>query len=252
VRIKSSAIRASVAALAGLCLWACAWLPGRTDTSAIIAAAVADPGRPAEDRERDPDRKPAEMMAFTGVRPGDVVADFLPGSGYFTRIFSKVVGPQGKVYAVAPPKNQRGEPSPVQGFAAAYGNVELIPLGNEFKVPGPVDVLWTAQNYHDLYLKSLKVDVPGADRRFFDSVKAGGVFIVVDHVAAAGSPISVADTLHRIDPAIIRKDLEAAGFVFEGELDVLRNPADPHDISVFDPKIRGKTDQVAYKFRKPG
>ena len=59
------------------------------------------------------------------------------------------------------------------------------------------------------------------------------------------------DTLHRIDPAAARKEIEAAGFRFEGELPVLRNPADPHTAKVFDPSIRGKTDQFVYKFRKP-
>lgn len=234
-------------------LGACAGVPGfRADTSARIAAAVSDPARPAEDRARDADRRPAEMMAFAGVEPGFVVVDFLPGGGYFTRILSRVVGPQGKVYAAAPPATARGGAPAVQAFAADYGNIELITLErNAFAVPEPVDVLWTAQNYHDLYLADLKIDVPGANRRFFEAVKPGGVFVVVDHVAPAGAPISVADTLHRIDPAIIRRDLEAAGFVFDGETDVLRNPADPHDVSVFDPSIRGRTDQVVYRFRRP-
>jgi predicted methyltransferase len=245
-------MRAWISCLIPIALMGCLSALRGGDATAVIAAAVSDPMRPAEDRARDADRKPSEMMMFAGVEPGDVVVDFLPGGGYFTRIFSKIVGPEGKVYAASPPADARGGAPPVESIAASYGNITLIPLqSGGFAVPEPVDLLWTAQNYHDLYLERLQIDVPGANRRFFDALKPGGVFIVVDHVAKAGAPISVADSLHRIDPAIIRRDLEAAGFEFEGESDVLRNPRDPLDISVFDPAIRGKTDQVVYRFRKP-
>ncbi len=248
-------MRAATLFLAALALAACATSTRApsTQTTSAIRAAVADPARPAEDTARDADRKPAEMVAFAGIEPGDVVVDFLPGGGYFTRIFSKVVGPQGKVYAAAPPATARGGSPVVQAMTATYPNVTLIELGaNGFSVPEPVDVLWTAQNYHDLYLKSLNVDVPGANRRFFEALKPGGVFVIVDHVAVPGAPTSVADDLHRIDPAIIRRDVEAAGFQLEAESDALRNPSDSHDIPVFDPKIRGRTDQIMYRFRKPG
>jgi predicted methyltransferase len=222
--------------------------------SPAVAAAIADAGRPAADTARDAARRPADLLVFAGVKPGDKVADLLPGGGYFTRLFSKIVGATGAVYALEPVGGESRTAGVMAKLAAepAHANVRLVPLGaGTMAVPEPVDVLWTAQNYHDLHLAQLKLDVAAVNASFFNAVKPGGVFIVVDHAAAPGAPLSVADTLHRIDPAKARAEIEAAGFVFEGEIDVLRNPADPHTASAFDPSIRGKTDQFAYKFRKP-
>jgi predicted methyltransferase len=224
---------------------------------AHVKAAVADKGRPAADVDLDDERKPAEMLAFAEVRPGSKVADFIPGGGYFTRIFSKAVGPKGKVYAITnpPPPNATATP-PIVTIAAdkaQYGNVEVISTGvGSFKTPEPVDVFWTSQNYHDLYLTRLNVNVPGALKSIYDSIKPGGLFIVLDHAANAGAPVvETANTLHRIDPAEVRKTVEAAGFRYVGESRVLRNPGDDHTKGVFDPSIRRKTDQFIYKFRKP-
>jgi predicted methyltransferase len=89
------------------------------------------------------------------------------------------------------------------------------------------------------------------NRAVFKALKPGGTFLVVDHVAEAGSGMRDTDTLHRIDPAIVKQQVVAAGFVFEGESNVLRNPADDHKKVVFDKAIRGRTDQFIYKFRKP-
>lgn len=220
-------------------------------------AAVADKSRPEADTKRDADRKPAEMLEFAGVRPGQAVADFIPGGGYFTRIFAKAVGPKGKVYAVinappagaAPPAN----PPPIRAVAAdpAYGNIEVVqvPLV-EMKLPAPVDLVWTSQNYHDVYVRNPE-NGRKATKAIFDALKPGGVFVVLDHAAAAGTPPDPQDRLHRIDPALVRKEVEAAGFKFEGESTLLRNPADDHAKAVFDPAIRGRTDQFIYKFRKP-
>jgi predicted methyltransferase len=221
-----------------------------------VTAAVADKGRPEADTKRDADRKPAEMLEFAGVKPGDKVADFIPGGGYFTRIFSKTVGPKGKVYAVGnpPPANATG-PTPIQQLAAdpQYSNVEVVATGiSGFKLAEPVDVFWTSQNFHDLYLTRFNIDVPGAVKSIYDNIKPGGVFIVLDHVAAPGADVvPTANTLHRIDPAAARKTIEAAGFKFESESKVLANPADDHTKGVFDASLRGKTDQFIHKYRKP-
>lgn len=222
----------------------------------FIAAAVSDPGRPAADTARDGARKPAEMLAFAGVKPGDKVVELLPGGGYFTRLFSKAVGPAGTVYA-AVPAGAAATPEQVQPAAdlaahPAYANVKLVHIGPEMLIPGGADILWTSQNYHDLYLTRVHADTAAIDRLFFNTVKPGGVMILVDHAAAAGAPVvATADGLHRIDPAAARKALEAAGFVYEGESTVLANPADDHTKNVFDPAIRGHTDQFVYKFRRP-
>ena len=223
--------------------------------SPAIVAAVADKGRPEADSKRDADRKPAEMLEFAGVKPGSKVADFIPGGGYFTRLFSKTVGPKGKVYAVTnPPPANAATPPAIFGIAAdpQYGNITVVQTGiANFAVPEQVDVFWTSQNYHDLFARARNVDISKVDKLIFDAIKPGGVFIVLDHAAAAGTPLDPDDKLHRIDPAIVKKQLVSSGFKFEGESKVLANPADDHSKAVFDPAIRGHTDQFILKFRKP-
>jgi predicted methyltransferase len=224
-----------------------------------IAAAVADPARPQADRDRDADRKPAESVAFAGVKPGETVADLIPGSGYFTRIFSAVVGPKGHVYAAAPLKRPDAPPdrpdpaAAVQAIAADphYGNVTVV-QGNlaELSLPTQADLIWTSQNYHDIHNRP-KEDIEAFDKKVLDALKPGGVFIVLDHAAEKGSGFRDTNTLHRIDPEAVKKELEAAGFKYVGESEVLHNPSDPHTAKVFDSSIRGKTDQFILKFRKP-
>ena len=221
---------------------------------AYIKAALADPARPATDVARDMMRKPAEVLEFSRVKPGDSVVELIPGGGYFTRIFSKAVGPTGHVTAAAPSMPGEDQTSGAKGVAAnpAYGNVTMVPLTGAGMASLPkADVMFTAQNYHDFHLKQLHLDVAATDKALFNAVKPGGYLIVEDHVAATGAPIETADTLHRIDPAIARQELEAAGFVFDGESDTLRNPADDHTKLVFDPAIRGHTDQFLYRFKRP-
>jgi predicted methyltransferase len=224
-----------------------------------VSVAVADPARPEADRQRDADRKPAESVAFAGLKPGQKVEDMIPGSGYFTRIFSVVVGPTGHVFAVPPPRRPNapeGSPDPaaaVQAIAADphYSNVSVI-VGRvtNLSLPEPVDMVWTSQNYHDLH-NIPDVDVVDIDKAVFNALKPGGVFIVLDHTAQKGSGFRDTSTLHRIDPEAVKKEVVAAGFKFEGQSEILRNPNDPHTAKVFDPSIRGKTDQFILKFRKP-
>jgi len=224
-----------------------------------ITAAVDDSGRPAEDKERDANRKPAETVAFAGVKPGSIVVELVPGKGYFTRIFSKVVGPKGKVYAVSPPRRPNAAPDSPDPSAATkaiasdpgYSNVVVrIAKLPALNVSIPADVVFTAQNYHDVH-NVANIDMAAFNKTVFDALKPGGVFIVVDHAAAEGSGPRDTSTLHRIDPATVKSEVTAAGFEFVGESKVLANPQDAHTAKVFDPAIRGKTDQFIYKFRKP-
>lgn len=220
---------------------------------------LADPARPAEDVARDANRKPLEVIAFAGVKPGDRVIDFIPGGGYFTRILSGVVGAKGHVYATVPSvaaNYQAKLTATITAFAQTHPNVTVtIASGALTPSDGPVDVFWTAQNYHDLYNRP--GEAGGApsllplNKAIFAALKPGGVYLVIDHDDAPGAGVSHTKTLHRIEAAVVRKDVEAAGFVFEGESNLLRNPADPHTALVFDPSIRGHTDQFIYKFRKP-
>jgi predicted methyltransferase len=221
-----------------------------------IAAAVADKGRDA-DRDADARRHPGELIAFSGAKPGDKVVDLIPGSGYFTKIFSKVVGPKGHVYMIWPAEYAKeAQPDPVKNAELAktgYPNTSVIlQPGAAFAAPEPVDLVFTVQNYHDYPDKFMgNIDPMILNRAVYKALKPGGVFLVVDHVAEAGSGLRDTDTLHRIDPAIVKKQVTAAGFVFEGESNVLRSPADDHKKVVFDKAIRGHTDQFIYKFRKP-
>jgi predicted methyltransferase len=226
---------------------------------AYISAALADPARPADQIARDINRKPGEVIAFAGLKAGDRIADFMPASGYFTRLFSRVVGSKGHVVAFTPLEELKNcsaeETAGIRAMAhdPRYRNVSYMMAQIEsFVPPMPLDMVWTSQNYHDLHDKFLgPANVEVFDQEVFAALKPGGVFLVIDHAAEAGSGLRDTDTLHRIDPEAIKKEVEAAGFVFEGESDMLRNPADNHTAKVFDASIRGHTDQVVLKFRKP-
>lgn len=222
-----------------------------------LAQALADPGR-GDEAAVDARRHPGELLAFAGVKPGDKVADLIPGSGYFTRIFAKVVGPKGHVYMVWPNEYAHEAASDVVASNALakdphYGNITVVQQpAAAFALPERADLVFTVQNYHDYPDKFMgKIDPVAFDKQAWKALKPGGVFLVVDHTAEAGSGMRDTDTLHRIDPAIVRKQATSVGFVFEGESKVLRNPADDLKKLVFDKSIRGHTDQFVYKFRKP-
>ncbi len=222
-----------------------------------VAAAVADPSRGA-DASIDARRKVAEITAFAGIKPGDRVLELIPGSGYFTRVFSKVVGARGHVYAVWPDayNKESGDDSDKLrklGTQPGYTNISVdVQPAAQLRAPKPLDVVFTSQNYHDYPDKFMGPTDPALlNKAVFAALKPGGAFIIVDHVAEAGSGLRDTDTLHRIDPDIVKAQVTAAGFKFEGASEVLRNPADSHKVKVFDPTIRGHTDQFAFKFRKP-
>ena len=222
-----------------------------------IAAAVASPARPEPDRAKDANRKPVACLAFAGVRPGDRVGELVPGGGYYTRLLSKAVGSRGYVYAYIP--SDIDEMYKKHGMTVPpaadpnYPNVSYIhaPIA-KFVTPEKLDIVWTSQNYHDLHDKFFgPADVPAVNKAVYDSLKPGGVFIVIDHAAEKGSGLRDTDTLHRIDEDTVKKEVEAAGFKLAAESNVLHNPDDPRTAKVFDPSIRGKTDQFVLKFKKP-
>ncbi len=224
---------------------------------AYVTAAINDPARQA-DTDKDDRRKLAAVMSFAKVKPGQKVLELVPGGGYFTRVFSAVVGAHGHVYAAWPDeyaKVAQDETKQLQDLVAQphYANVSVLngPAA-QLKAPEPVDLVFTAQNYHDYPDAFMgKVDPVALDKQVFAALKPGGLFVVIDHVAEAGSGMRDTDTLHRIDPAIVKQQVLSAGFVFDGESEVLRNPSDAHKVKVFDPSIRGHTDQFVFRFRKP-
>jgi predicted methyltransferase len=254
--ITSSITRLAVAALAVSAIFA----PISHAADAVpahIQAAVADASRPAADKERDVNRKPAESVAFAGVKPGDKVAELMPGGGYFTRVLSKTVGPNGVVYAMGPAPRAPADGAPARPNQLAtlaadpgYQNIKLAGMEVTTKLPELVDLVWTSQNYHDFAGRS-DADLAAFNKMVFDALKPGGVYLVIDHASAPGTGKTMVRPLHRIDPEAVKKDLASVGFVFEAESKLLLNPKDEHKLAAHDAAFKGVTDQFMLKFRKP-
>ncbi|MGH8178421.1 MAG: class I SAM-dependent methyltransferase [Steroidobacter sp.] len=226
-----------------------------------IDASIANAERLEGDREEDEWRKPAVVLAYLEVKPGMRVVDYLAGGGYYTELLSRIVGPDGQViaynnapylkYAAEKPAKRYGEnrlPNVVQLTTPP----EAAPLE-----PNNLDAALFVQSYHDLYWRTKDNSWPATDpakalATLVRALKSGAVVVVVDHVAAPGSDPAVSvDATHRIDPAVVKRDFEAAGLVFDGESDAFSSSEDDHTKEVFDASIRHKTDQFMYRFRKP-
>jgi len=227
----------------------------------VYAMAQNHPARSEADRERDALRKPAEVMQFFGVEPGMNVLDVHSGGGYYSELLSYVVGAEGSVTAHtnAAYLGFTGDETAARYAAGRLPNVEvLVAENNELSLPeGKFDAVMMILTYHDIYYVNPddgwpKIDGPAMLAELYAAMKPGAILGIVDHVAESGSPVETGGTLHRIDPAIMRAEIEAAGFKFEAEAQMLRNAEDDHLKSVFDPAIRGRTDQVVMRFRKPG
>ena len=226
----------------------------------IYSAALASPSRLAGDRDRDTGRKPDQVLAFFGIAPGMTVLDLFSGGGYYSEILSRVVGPDGTVVAHTNSAylNFVGEE-----FAARYAdgrlpNVTVLTAeNNELQLDADrFDAIMMVLAYHDIYWVAPEqgwpqIDVPRLHAELYKSLKPGGILAIVDHYAVAGSPRSTGSTVHRIDPAIVKEELQLAGFTLDAESDLLRNPDDDHSKNVFDPAIRGNTDRFMLRFRKP-
>lgn len=225
--------------------------------AAYIVAAIDDNRRPPEDTARDAARHPAETLAFAQIEPGDRVADIFPGGGYWTRLFAVAVGDTGRVYPTIRADGVAGEyETPILPIAAEYPNATMARVPYDaLAYPEPLDVIFTAQNYHDLPITAYNLgDRNAMNRAAFAALKPGGLYVIIDHAAPDGAAVETdGETAHhRIDQATVRREVEAAGFVFDGEANFLRNPADTRTTSVFDESIRGHTDQFVMRFRKPG
>ena len=227
---------------------------------ADVATAVSAPGRPADAVQLDASRRPAEILSFMGLERGDRALDLFTGTGYFAEIMGRAVGPRGSVMAWEPANFYDGDArTALDAVRQRTPNVAIVVSpADAFALPqSAFDFAMINLNYHDTYWESERYRFPRIDpaaflRTVFESMKPGGTIAVIDHVANPGGDTrQVVTALHRIDPAVVRADFERAGFVFDGESDLLRNREDDHTKLVFDPSIRGRTDRFVYRFRRP-
>lgn len=225
-----------------------------------MVRAVAGPGRPADAIALDEGRKPAEVLAFLGLKPGMKAADVMTGSGYWAEIMANAVGPNGKVTAFEPTQfyTSPDEQKTWAAIVARRPDIDFIryPFEHFTAKPAAFDFAMINLNYHDLYWESAQYKIGHSDpaeftRALFAAMKPGGIVGIIDHVGPAGDTRALVEKLHRIDPAVVKADFEAAGFRLEAESHLLANPADDHSKMVYDPAIRGKTDRFVYRFRKP-
>ena len=201
------------------------------------------------------------MIRFARIDAGATVIDVYPGDGDWTRLFSDIVGPEGRVTSFVPAEVAHFKNDPVglmRNIAQEPGreNVEAVSadLVAMPEITQPADVLWLHLFYHDLHTALMQArGATAADfnRAVYKRLKPGGFYVIVDHAAAAGAGTGDAQSLHRIDPASVREEVEAAGFVLDAESTLLANRNDPHAIKVFDPLIKGESDRFAYRFVKP-
>ncbi len=241
-------------AIASLCLTLTLGTAHAAEIPAHISSAISDSSRPEADTSRDALRKPSDVVAFSGLKPGDKIADLNPGGGYYTRIFAGVVGDQGKVYGLVPKAALERRPEAgdaVKAIAEEKSNVmfQAVDL-TSIKTSETLDMVWTSNNYHDF--KNAGDGVTASmNASIFNALKPGGTYIVTDHAAQPGSGARDTSTLHRIDPILVKQEVEAAGFVLDGESDVLQNADDDHTSRVFEKDMRGRTDRFVLRFRKP-
>jgi predicted methyltransferase len=231
-----------------------------TTLASVYASAVSSEARLDGDHDRDEGRKPAEVLAFIGIKPGMSVLDMFAGGGYYTEIIASVVGDSGHVIAQT---NEAYVAFVGDEFERRFGNNRLANVdvlmaeNNELELAAEsLDAVMLVLSYHDLYSANPEqgwpqIDVPAFLAELFQALKPAGVVGIVDHHAAEGSPAETGNTTHRIDPAIVIEDMAAAGFVFEAQSQLLRNPDDDYDKIVFAPELRGKTDRFLLRFRKP-
>ena len=224
-----------------------------------LAAAVSAPGRPADATALDAVRHPAEVLRFMGLKQGDRALDLFTGSGYYGEIMARAVGPRGSVLGWNPTaftdNDDRAALAAIHGRSPNFSF--LATEESAFALPERAfDFVMIHLNYHDTYFdlprRQYHMEPDAFLRAVFNSLKPGGTMAVIDHVANPGGDTrAVVSRFHRIDPATVRADFARAGFVLDGQSDMLRNPQDDHNKSVFDPSIRGHTDRIVYRFRRP-
>ena len=235
-------------------------LAGNDTYQNIIKAAVDNPLRDEGDRKRDEGRKPEKVIEFFGIKPGMKVMEMLAGSGYYAEILASVVGPTGKVIALNNKSYMAFTKDAIIKRIEQPGRMDNVELKiaeiNEMELEkDQLDAVFLILSYHDFYFVDEKsgwpkVDVNRTLGQIHNTLKKGGVLAVIDHAAVEGSPRETGSTLHRIDPMIVKAELAAVGFKFDGESDILANEADDMIKPMYDPEVRGKTNRFVYRFIK--
>jgi predicted methyltransferase len=225
----------------------------------VYDKAVASSSRPAVDMKRDARDRPAEMLRLAGIAPGMRVADFMAADGYYTELLSNIVGPTGHVLML---NNAAYDKWSAPGWEERIANKRLpnvehktVDLDHMNLGTGTLDAVLMVKVYHDLYWVDdkgawPKVNVPTVLDQIVAALKPGGVLLLVDHSAKAGTGSSAATPLHRIDEAYARKDFESRGLELVGHSDALRRPDDKRDLLSYEGPGAGKTDRFALVFRK--
>ncbi len=264
---SSVATKFIATAIAAFSIAACSSAPGRQASKlprplsvADYAAVLADPGRPAADKNDDAARKPAEVLAFAKIRPGETILEMEAGRGWYSEILSTAIGPKGKLIVQYPPQFSYGDSAyKARTDAGRLKNATItVSAFDQLKAAdNSVDkVLWIL-GPHELYYTPRNAppgvlgDVKKTYAEIFRVLKPGAIFVAMDHAAAAGAPSSTGQTVHRIDPAIVLAAAKEAGFEYLDKSGVLANPSDDHSKMVFDASVRRHTDQFLFRFRKP-
>jgi predicted methyltransferase len=224
--------------------------PAPALSRAQIEAIVASPDRSDADRRNDVRRKPVEMLAFAGVRPGMAVLDVFAGGGYTSELLARAVAPGGRVYAQTP----RPPGANLAARLKAPAGANIVSVVQPFDNPAPaevagggLDLVTLMFNYHDF--GSMGVDRARLNAAIFAALKPGGAYVIADHAGRPGTGISESGTLHRVEQALVMREVEAAGFRLVNEGTFLRNPADPRDREEPDPPMA--KDEFILRFVKP-
>lgn len=218
--------------------------------AAHILAAVESDARPAEDRERDAGRRPAEVLALSGIAPGDHVIELGSFGNYYTRMLVSAVGPEGRVDMIDLPESEQFGAEGSRALAGMYSNASytLVEYADA-DFPQGVDLVFFVNHYHDM--QPWGVDTAVLNEKVYGALRSGGRYVVIDHKAADGSGWSTTDSVHRVDAATIVEEVAAAGFELEVESDLLAHPDDDRSIPIFAPGTRGMTDRAVFIFSKP-
>jgi predicted methyltransferase len=222
---------------------------------AALQAAVDAADRPAEDRKRDVDRKPAEVLQFCGIQPGMNVAEMMAGSGYYTEILSAALGEEGRLYVHNSPfVLQRFAEGPISERLARLDAANITRIDSEPErpgLPGGLDAVLLIRFYHDFYWQ--EVDRAAFNQAVYEALAPGGIYCVLDHHAEAGSGDRDVQRLHRVDAEMVKSEILSAGFEWDAQSDLLRNPEDDRTWNIFDDDAarRDRTDRFLFRFRKP-